>query len=125
MSSNVQLVRQAFEAFLSGDRERALELAHPDIVSVRYTPIPDPQTYHGREGVEQMYADWTTDFDEFEMKAVDVVEDGPRVAMEVVQRGVGRASGVEVTGRFWFVYTVEDGLITRMDAYLTREQALG
>jgi hypothetical protein len=30
-----------------------------------------------------------------------------------------------VGARFWFVYTVEDGLITRMDAYLTREQALG
>jgi ketosteroid isomerase-like protein len=124
MSANVDLVREAFDAFMRGEVDRALELADPDIICLRAPPIPDPQTYHGIDGVLQMYADWTTDFDDFEMAAVDYDEVGGRVFAEIIQRGRGKASGVMVVGRFWFVFTVAEGKITRMDAYLTREQAL-
>jgi ketosteroid isomerase-like protein len=123
MSANVDLVREAFDAFMRGEVDRALEFADPDIICVRAPPIPDPQTYHGIDGVLQMYADWTTDFDDFEMEALDYDEVGGRVLVEVIQRGRGKASGVRVVGRFWFVYTVAEGKITRMDAYLTRDQA--
>ena len=109
---------------MRGEVDRALESADPDIICGRAPPIPDPQTYHGIDGVLQMYADWTTDFDDFEMEALDYDEVGDRVFVEVIQRGRGKASGVMVVGRFWFVYTVAAGKITRMDAYLTSEQAL-
>jgi ketosteroid isomerase-like protein len=124
MSVNVDLVREALDAFMRGEVDRALEFADPDIICVRAPPIPDPQTYHGIDGVLQMYADWTTDFDDFEMEALDYDEVGDRVFVEVIQRGRGKASGVMVVGRFWFVYTLAEGKITRLDAYLTREEAL-
>jgi ketosteroid isomerase-like protein len=50
MTPNVELVRQGLAAFLGGDMDGVLELAHPDIVSIRTAPLPDPQTYHGFEG---------------------------------------------------------------------------
>jgi ketosteroid isomerase-like protein len=124
MGDSVEIVREALEAFLRGDTERALELADPDIVSVRAPPIPDPQTYRGTDGVLQMWADWTTDFDEFEMEALDYIERGDRVIVEIIQRAIGKASGAPVDGRFWFVFTVAAGRLIRMDAYLTKEQAL-
>jgi ketosteroid isomerase-like protein len=124
MSENVELVREALAAFLRGDLERALEFAHPDVVSHRAPPLPDPQTYHGIDGVLQMYDDWTTDFEEFEMEVVELTEAGDRVVVEMVQRGRGKASGVVVEGRFWFVYTLEAGRIARQDVYGAREQAL-
>jgi ketosteroid isomerase-like protein len=119
----VDLVREAFSAFMSGDVDRALAMTDPDVVSVRAAPLPDPQTYHGREGVVQMYADWTTDFAEFHMELGALTEEGDRVIAEVIQRGIGRASGVEVTGRFWFVVTVVDGKVLRQEAYASRKQA--
>jgi ketosteroid isomerase-like protein len=124
MSVNVDLVREALDAFMRGEVDRALEFADPDIICVRAPPIPDPQTCHGIDGVLQMYADWTTDFDDFEMEALDYDEVGDRVFVEVIQRGRGKASGVMVLGRFWFAYTLAEGKITRLDAYLTREEAL-
>ena len=123
MGANTELVREALEAFARGEFDRAFEYAHPEIVSERVPPIPDPQTYHGVAGVLQMYADWTADFDEFEMDPVGFEEAGDRVIVEMLQRGTGKASGVPVVGRFWLVYTVAEGRITRQDAYLTREQA--
>jgi ketosteroid isomerase-like protein len=105
---NVELVRQGLEAFVVGDLERAMSIVHPDVVAVRAPPLPDPQTYHGIEGVLQMYADWTTDFGEFEMAAGEFIDAGDRVVAEVFQRGRGQASGAVVGGRFWFVFTIAD-----------------
>jgi uncharacterized protein len=122
--ANVELVREAVAAFLRGDVDAALEAAHPDLVAHRAPPLPDPQTYHGREGVLQMYADWTADFDEFEMATGDFIDAGDRVVVEVLQRGRGRASGVMVEGRFWFVYTIAEGKVIRQDVFNDLHQAL-
>jgi ketosteroid isomerase-like protein len=125
MASNVELVAAATEAFLGGDMDRAREFTAPDIVCVRPPPFPDPQTYTGFDGVVAMWADWTADFDDFRMEAVEFEDLGERVLMEVVQRGRGKASGVTVEGRFWFLYELAGGKVTRLEAFLTREQALG
>lgn len=124
MTSNVDLVREALAAWARGDVDGALSFAHPDIVSVRAAPLPDPQTYHGHEGVLQMYADWTTDFADFEMHGESFEAFGEHVLVEMVQRGVGKASGVEVVGRFWFLFHVREGVALRQEAYATRDQAL-
>jgi ketosteroid isomerase-like protein len=123
--TNVELVREAIAAFLRGDFDAARPVIHPDVVCHRAAPLPDPQTYHGQEGVLQMYADWTRDFDEFEMSTGEFIGAGDRVVVEFFQRGRGRTSGAVVEGQFWFVYTVADGLITRQDVFNNRAQAFG
>jgi ketosteroid isomerase-like protein len=123
VGENAQIVREALDAFMHGQVERALEFADPDVVCVRAPPLPDPQTYHGVDGVLQMYADWTADFDEFEMEPLEFTEIEDSVFVEVSQRGRGKASGAPVVGRFWLVYTLAAGKVTRQDAYLTRQQA--
>jgi ketosteroid isomerase-like protein len=125
MPSNVDAVREATDAFLSGNLKRARELTDPGIVCVRPPPFPDPQTYHGFDGVVAMWGDWTGEFEDFEMESLGFEDLGDRVLAEVVQRGRGKASGVTVVGRFWFLYALAGGKVTRLEAYLTREQALG
>ena len=120
MGESLDLVHEAFEAFREGGLEATLGYADPDIECRRVPPLPDPQTYHGIDGVRQMYADWTADFEEFEMEPLEYVERGNQVFVEMLQRGTGRASGVTVEGRYWLAFTVEGGKITRQDAHLTR-----
>jgi ketosteroid isomerase-like protein len=124
VSSSVEIVREALEAFGRGDLERALRFADPSIECRRVPPLPDPQIYHGAEGVLQMYADWTADFEEFAMEPVEYLEVGDWVLVDMVQTGRGRASGVTVGGRFWLAYELSGGMVTRQYAYLTKEQAL-
>jgi ketosteroid isomerase-like protein len=120
---NVELVRGALEAFLRGDVDAAAQAAHPDLVAYRAPPLPDPQTYRGIEGVLQMYADWTADFEEFEMATGEYIDADDRVVVDIFQRGRGRASGALVEGRFWFVYTIVGGRIARQDVFGDRHQA--
>jgi ketosteroid isomerase-like protein len=123
MGESLDLVHEVFEEFRRGGLEATLRFADPQIECRRAPPQPDPQTYHGIDGVRQMYADWTEDFEEFEMEPLQYVERGNRVFVEMLQRGTGRASGVTVDGHYWLVFTVERGKITRQDSYLTREDA--
>ena len=124
MSSNVEIVRDALEAFGRGDVERALQFADPSIECRRVPPLPDPQIYRGVEGVLQMYADWTADFDDFEMTPLEFLEVGDWVLCDMIQRGRGRASGVPIDGRFWLAWELVGGKAVRQYAYLTKEQAL-
>jgi ketosteroid isomerase-like protein len=123
MGRNLELVQEALSAFQRGEVDRALEFADPDVVSFRAPPLPDAQTYHGLEGVLQMYEDWTAEFGEFDMEVLEYTELGDRVVVEMLQRGTGRASGAEVSGRFWFVYTVVGDRIARQDVFGSKEQA--
>ena len=59
MGQNTELVREAIAAFVRGEVDRALDFADPEVICRRVPPLPDPQTYHGIEGILQMYADWT------------------------------------------------------------------
>lgn len=121
---NVQLVRERLSAFLRGDVERALADLDPDAITYRAPPLPDPQAYRGPEGVLQAFADWTADFGAFEMSTGEFIDAGNRVVVEVFQRAKGQASGAEVGGRFWFVYTIADGRIVRQDFFNAKRQAL-
>ena len=49
---------------------------------------------------------------------------GDRVVAAVWEVARGRASGVEVDGRWGYVITVEEGLIVRIEAYRDAGQAL-
>ena len=42
-------------------------------------PLPDAQVYRGREGVLEMWSDWTAEFEEFEMTVDALAEVGGRV----------------------------------------------
>lgn len=121
---NIELVMEGLESFLSGEVYRALELAHPDVITHRAHPLPDARTYRGRRGVVQAYADWTADFEDFELSTEEVLAAGDVVVVEAVQRARGRSSGVPVQGRVWFVYTLEEGKVSRWDIFNSRRQAL-
>jgi ketosteroid isomerase-like protein len=115
---------EGLEAFLSGDVGRALELAHPDVTTFRAPPLPDPQTYEGRRGIVEAYLDWTADFENFQVTPEEVLGTGDVVLVEARQRATGKISGAPVEGRFWSVYKVEGGKVSRWEIFNSRQEAL-
>lgn len=124
-SENLERMKEAWERVLRGEPDLALKLSHPDIVSFRAPPLPDPKTYHGPKGVLRIYADWRAEFASFEMDTGEITDVGDRVLVEVLQHATGQASGAAVQATFWFLYTFNDDcLVTEIAIYQTREQAL-
>ncbi|HEV2010946.1 MAG TPA: nuclear transport factor 2 family protein [Candidatus Limnocylindria bacterium] len=121
---NVNVVRRFFEHFAAGEFEEALALFDDDLVTRRHAPLPDPGTWHGREGLRAAATSWMGVFGEYSMKAEEFIDAGERVVVRVLEEGRGTGSGVFVGGTFWHVYGLRDRKVVTMDWYTTDRQAL-
>jgi ketosteroid isomerase-like protein len=120
--SNVELVRQALEAFQRGDVDRALEIAHPDLVTTRHDP--DGAVFHGRDGFRELFADWIEGWTEWSFNSDEYMDLGDEVVVRMRQWGRGAGSGAAVEGVFWMVYGFVDGMVARFDIYNDEAEAL-
>jgi hypothetical protein len=115
--------RQVIEAFNLG-QEEYIGLHAPDAVHVTAREWPEGGTYHGREAVRAV---WAPIFAAQEMRAElkdVVVVDDTRVLLTVPVHSRGLASGVTTTTVFYAVATERGGLLSRMEHYLDRTEAL-
>jgi ketosteroid isomerase-like protein len=122
---NVEIVRRLLEAWEGGDLAGVLASLDQGLVTNRVHPAPDPQTYHGPEGLLQAGIDWFEGFDELVMTGEEYLETGgDQVIARVHQKAYGEQSGVPVEADFWFVWTLRNGKVTRLDMYMSKAQAL-
>jgi ketosteroid isomerase-like protein len=119
---NVEIVRAAMDAFERGEVERALAMADPNLVSTRVDP--DGATFRGHAGFLRMVDEWVEGFTEWSWRGDEFIDAGDRVLVRQHQSARGTASGVVVEGEFWLVYTLTAGMITQLDIYSDRSQAL-
>jgi ketosteroid isomerase-like protein len=123
---NVEIVRSVYAALNRGDRERAIELAHPEVVLDATRNVFNPKTYIGKDGLRQ----WLTDMDDvwegIHSEQNEFIDAGDRVVVIYRLVGKGKGSGVEVVGApNAAVLTVRDGLVIRSEiGYTSRREAL-
>jgi uncharacterized protein len=123
--SNVAAVLRGYEAFNRGDIEASLDVLHPEIEWHTYiVPGPGGGTYHGHDGVRELWADARRIFGEFKNVPEQVFDAGDRVVAFVRVEGVGRESGVAVTARIAHVYSFRDGMVCCVESFEDREEAL-
>jgi ketosteroid isomerase-like protein len=90
----------------------------------RYHPLGQFAVYHGHDGVRAMFSDLLTEFRDFEFQALDLMPAGDDVLVTVGEQGVGRQSGVPVDSRHYALWTLRDGIVTRVCTFLDHDEAL-
>ena len=113
---NLEIVR----SFVAGDLERALVYADPDIC---WNPVEE-EAAQGLDAVRGSLARWKSTWEAYETVHDEFLDIGDRVLVALRIRGRGRGSGVDVEARLFDVYTLQDGLIIRMDEFTDRSEAL-
>ena len=121
---NVEVVRAANEAWLSGDLAAALELFAETLVTTQPPTQADARTYVGHDGLLQALTDWGGQWDEWQITLVRVIDADPYVVSVHQQRGRGRTSGIEVATELGSVYRVEGGKIVRWQMFFSEQEAL-
>jgi len=137
-AENVALVRSLLPGpdvdvkALVNDDEAALrnrqEIEHlydPAVQCTMRFPGMAPVTYPGGiEGVRNAWKDWLKSWDSYKVEIDDVIDGGERVL--VVHRGSGMHSqGTEqVMRRRATVWTIRNGLVTRVDFNVPYDEAL-
>lgn len=123
--TTAELARAGFEAFNRGDLEGVLELLSPDVEIHSVAEMGEEGTYHGHDGYREWTAIWLDAWDEFRIEITEVEEvDERNVLIHSVQRARGKDSGVEVEQSGVYLFTIRDGLATRLHLYADRDSAL-
>jgi ketosteroid isomerase-like protein len=73
-----------------------------------------------RKSLESLFDAWES----YQIEVERIEEAGERVLAVVREVARGRASGMEIDGRWGYLITVEDGRIVRIEAYRDAAQAL-
>ena len=122
---NVERLREAFDNFLAGKSEWGAELVDPNVEwdGTNALIFDIDRVYHGQEGVRQYWREWLSAWEtvQFEYELVDA-GDSVVVATRIWARGKG--SGVEGEMPQGMVYSLRNGLVTRVDLYESKRIAL-
>jgi ketosteroid isomerase-like protein len=121
---NVDVVREALDALLREDVERAAADLAPD-AEIHDYDIPDASVYRGPEGFFKWLAVWSESWESWRFEDVEVRDAGEgRVLVLFTMTVVGRGSGVEISRPDGIAYTVRDGKIVRIEYFNDQRQAL-
>jgi ketosteroid isomerase-like protein len=117
---NVEVVKQAYDAYVRRDLSRALESYDDDVI---FNPGEEaPLRGHG--AVLAYLERWEEPWDDYEVEAEEFIDAGARVVVTFHFKGRGKRSGIEVDARSYHVHALRDGKIVRMDEYTDRDEAL-
>jgi ketosteroid isomerase-like protein len=123
----LELVRRGSEAFERGDYATAFATWDPDVAwdTTHFEAWPDDAVYQGRDEVIRfLQEEWVGGWASYEPRMEGIFNAGDQVVVFWNQRMVGRESGIEVEGQAATVCTVRDGLVTRIDNYTDRDEAM-
>ena len=119
---NVEVVRRSFEAFQRGGPDAMLGLFSDDVIT--YRADPDGATFDGKAGFRDAAADWTEDFNEWQVLPQEFTDLGERVLVRVRQVAQGRSSGVRVDEDYWFLFEVTGSKVSKLSFYSKHPEAL-
>ena len=121
---NIEVVRLGLDAFNRRDLAAALAVWSPDAeVDWSRSKGPLKGVYRGHQGLESFWNEFWSAFEAVEIEIHEPMEMGRCVVVPNTAHMRGR-DGIEVVARSTFVFTVENGLQTRIQMFQERADAL-
>jgi ketosteroid isomerase-like protein len=122
---NVAAIRRIYEEWARGNFREGVELYDPQIVLVQGRDFPESGTYVGVDGVAKYMHIFLDAWEEVTIEAKELIESGDSVAVNVVQRAVGKESGAAPTDFDYFqVWSFRGPKVIRIEMIRDRETAL-
>jgi ketosteroid isomerase-like protein len=84
----------------------------------------DEGPFRGRDAMRDDIQRWASVFEELRVTVEEIIDAGDQVVVVAHHKGRGQASGVEVDTRFYEVYTLREGKVSRVDEFTEMAEAL-
>jgi ketosteroid isomerase-like protein len=122
---NVEIVRQAYEAFNRRDSEGMVADFADGFEYVSTGALPDARgVYRGPEGWTDFVGWLRSEFESPRVEINDLSEAGDQVLAAVTLRGRGKQSGVDTSWDVWHLWTVQDSKLARGHGFTSKTDAL-
>jgi ketosteroid isomerase-like protein len=122
---NVEVVRRIYEQWAQGNFRAGVELYDPLILMVQGQGLPEAGAYLGLDGLRDYMRAFLEAWERVTIEAEEILGAGDSVVAKVVQRAVGRESGVEPAEFEYFqIWSFRGGKVIRLEVVRDREEAL-
>lgn len=123
--TDVEMVRDGFEALRRGGVESLIELVHPEFEMTTPAALAaEPDTYRGREGMRRYWESFGDGMEDVRFTADDFEDLGDgRVLTLARLQGRGPTTGIEVSQEVVLIWEVRDAKAYRCHIYASVEEA--
>jgi ketosteroid isomerase-like protein len=121
---NVEVVRRGLEAFDRGELSEALAVMSEDLEWLPPSYVLDGVSYSGHEGYAAWFEGLNNTWSRLDLAWTLSDPGGKQVIGQFRGEFVGRKSGTPIHQRFWIVYWLAGGKITRGEAFPSETEAL-
>jgi ketosteroid isomerase-like protein len=118
-----ELVNTRFAALKRGEMDEFVAFFDPEVV-IEAVDAPDPETYHGHDGVRSWFNDVWGPWAAVHLEAEDIMESGQWTVALLHVSLRGEASGVELELPVAVFHQFRGGKIVRDRIYLDRDEGL-
>jgi uncharacterized protein len=121
---NVEVVRRIYAAFNNDEGRSILHLFDPGIEWDTLAMLRGTEVYRGYSGLRNFLATWLSAFEDYQVAPQEFIDAGSEVVVPILQRGRGKAAGVEAEWRFVHVWSLRRGKVVRLRTYADKAGAL-
>jgi ketosteroid isomerase-like protein len=122
---NVEIVRKAYAAMAEQGVEAALAFTDPQFETTTPPSLAsEPGTYRGHDGVRRYFGSFSDAMEGVYFEGQEFTSVGDKVLVDTRMRARGRTTGIEAEQRAFLVFTLREGLVTRVETFAEQGQAL-
>lgn len=123
-NSPKEIVEKMFAAFISGDADKFVATVSDDTVWIYHgTQIIPKGRFEKKEGVRAFYTNIMEKTEIINFEPLQYIVEGNMVVVLGREHQKEKRSGRELKQDWVQIYTVENGLITKMEEFATSEEA--
>jgi ketosteroid isomerase-like protein len=119
-TTDIEIVRRAFEDWGRGDFAAVLAVCDPDIEL--HDPGRTGASFQGHEGLMRFWREWLENWDDYRIEPVEFVEVGGKIFVAASQVGRGR-SGIEVGQELFQVFRLRGSQVVEWWIYADEPEA--
>jgi ketosteroid isomerase-like protein len=121
---NVEIVRSAYAALAEQGVEAMLAFTDPQFEATTPSSLAsEPDTYRGHEGVRRYFGSFGDAMEGVQLEGQEFTSIGDKVLVDTRMRARGRTTGIEAEQRAFLVFTLREGLVTRMETFAEQGHA--
>jgi uncharacterized protein len=122
---NVEVVRSAYAALAEQGVEAALAFTDPEFETTTPPSLAsEPDTYRGHEGLRRYLSSFGDAMEGVRFEGREFAAVGDKVLVDTQMHARGQTTGIEAEQRAFLVFTLRRGLVTRIETFAERAQAL-
>src|SRR5688572_19863599 len=115
---NVEIVRSAYAALADQGVEAVLAFIDPQFeVTTPPSLASEPDTYRGHEGVRRYFRSFGDAMEGVYLEGQEFTLVGDKVLVDTKLHARGRTTGIETELRAFLVWTLREGMVTRVEAF--------